>query len=141
MITILAIAKSITIIKNTINPTISIAYEKPSHLTVKSYVKNHRLQKFIYFVIIPDSLGACGPKSKLLFEGLSEDLQIKRITPKMKIKMAELETAGCEEKFAVKDPGIAIILLPFFLEVVRGASKSNVLYGDKPLHTLVNRFV
>ncbi len=58
-------------------------------------------------------LGACGPKSKLLFEGLSEDLQIKRITPEMKIKMAELEAAGCEERFQVKDPGMAKTLAIF----------------------------
>jgi hypothetical protein len=73
-------------------------------------------------------LGACGPKSKLLFEGLSEDLQIKRITPKMKIRMAELEAAGCEDKFEVKDPGMAKTLAVF--------PGGGQLYNEEPLKAI-----
>lgn len=70
-------------------------------------------RNFLISLLFLILLGACGPKSKLLFEGLSEDLQIKRITPEMKIKMAELEAAGCEDKFQVKDPGMAKTLAVF----------------------------
>ncbi|GEM_PF-524292 len=73
-------------------------------------------------------VGACGPKSQLLFEGLSEDLQIKRITPEMKIKMAELEAAGCQDKFQMKDPGMAKTLAIF--------PGGGQFYNEEPLKAL-----
>jgi hypothetical protein len=50
----------------------------------------------------------------LLYEGVSEDLRIKRITPEMQVRMERLEKAGCDETANVKDPriGKAISYIP-----------------------------
>lgn len=61
----------------------------------------------------------------LLYEGISEDLRIKQITPEMIVRMERLEKAGCDETFNAKDPKMGKVI-----SYIPGGGQ---FYNDEPV--------
>ncbi len=84
----------------------------------KSKLNNIPFQSRVWLLIVcAGLLCACASKRNqfdIFWKGLSNDLEIKRITPSMKVRMGEMEDAGCIEKEIVKSPEISrtIALFP-----------------------------